>query len=210
MRPASPGPTSPSTASPSDLSCCSLPTSSAPPGPGPARHHHRCPSPPHRVARRASWDGRHMASIRTAGLAKNFGDLRAVNEIDLDLPEGGVAGFVGPNGAGKSTTIRMLLGLITPTGGEGEVFGHPIGRPAAYLHRVGALIEAPAFYPALTGEANLTEYKKEGRSYTLRPDLSFAAPTRLVYFATETGAKPTPTRPRAPRRRSTRSVRSGG
>jgi ABC-2 type transport system ATP-binding protein len=55
-----------------------------------------------------------MASIRTAGLAKNFGDLRAVNEIDLDLPEGGVAGFVGPNGAGKSTTIRMLLGLITP------------------------------------------------------------------------------------------------
>jgi ABC-2 type transport system ATP-binding protein len=98
-----------------------------------------------------------MASIRTAGLTKDFGDLRAVSEIDLDLPEGGVAGFVGPNGAGKSTTIRMLLGLITPTGGEGEVFGHPIGRPAAYLHRVGALIEAPAFYPALTGEANLTE-----------------------------------------------------
>ena len=54
-----------------------------------------------------------MASIRTAGLAKNFGDLRAVNEIDLDLPEGGVAGFVGRNGAGKSTTIRMLLGLIS-------------------------------------------------------------------------------------------------
>jgi ABC-2 type transport system ATP-binding protein len=64
-----------------------------------------------------------LASIRTAGLTKDFGDLRAVNEIDLDLPEGGVAGFVGPNGAGKSTTIRMLLGLITPTGGEGEVFG---------------------------------------------------------------------------------------
>ena len=77
-----------------------------------------------------------MASIRPAGLAKNFGDLRAVNEIDLDLPEGGVAGFVGPNGAGKSTTIRMLLGLITPSSGDGEVLGHPIGRPAAYL-RVG-------------------------------------------------------------------------
>jgi ABC-type multidrug transport system ATPase subunit len=55
-----------------------------------------------------------MASIRTAGLTKHFGDLRAVNAINLDLPEGGVAGFVGPNGAGKSTTIRMLLGLIAP------------------------------------------------------------------------------------------------
>ncbi len=95
-----------------------------------------------------------MASIRTSGLTEDFGDLRAVNEIDLDLPEGGVAGFVGPNGAGKSTTIRMLLGLIRPSSGEGEVLG-PIGRPAAHLHRVGALIEAPAFYPTLSGEANL-------------------------------------------------------
>jgi ABC-type Mn2+/Zn2+ transport system ATPase subunit len=80
-----------------------------------------------------------MASIRTAGLTKDFGDLRAVNEIDLDLPEGGVAGFVGPNGAGKSTTIRMLLGLIQPTRGDGEVLGHPIDRPAAYLHRLGSV-----------------------------------------------------------------------
>ncbi len=103
-----------------------------------------------------------MASIRTAGLTKHFGDLRAVNEIDLDLPEGGVAGFVGPNGAGKSTTIRMLLGLITPTSGDGEVLGHPIDRPAAYLHRVGALIEAPAFYPTLTGEANLRVFATLG------------------------------------------------
>ena len=74
-----------------------------------------------------------MASIRTAGLTKDFGDLRAVNEIDLDLPEGGVAGFVGPNGAGKSTTIRMLLGLIQPTRGDGEVLGHPIADPPGYL-----------------------------------------------------------------------------
>ena len=96
-----------------------------------------------------------MASIRTAGLTKDFGDLRAVNEIDLDLPEGGVAGFVGPNGAGKSTTIRMLLGLIQPTSGDGEVLGHPIADPPGYLHRVGALIEAPAFYPTLTGQENL-------------------------------------------------------
>jgi ABC-2 type transport system ATP-binding protein len=103
-----------------------------------------------------------MASIRTAGLTKDFGDLRAVKELDLDLPEGGVAGFVGPNGAGKSTTIRMLLGLITPSGGDGEVLGHPIDRPAANLHRVGALIEAPAFYPTLTGEANLQVFARLG------------------------------------------------
>lgn len=50
-----------------------------------------------------------MASIRASGLTKDFGDLRAVSDVDLDLPEGGVAGFVGPIGAGKSTTIRMLL-----------------------------------------------------------------------------------------------------
>jgi ABC-2 type transport system ATP-binding protein len=103
-----------------------------------------------------------MASIRTAGLTKDFGDLRAVNQIDLDLPEGGVAGFVGPNGAGKSTTIRMLLGLVTPTSGDGEVLGHPIDRPAAYLHRVGALIEAPAFYPSLSGEENLRVFATLG------------------------------------------------
>jgi ABC-type Fe3+/spermidine/putrescine transport system ATPase subunit len=103
-----------------------------------------------------------MASIRTAGLTKDFGDLGAVSEIDLDLPEGGVAGFVGPNGAGKSTTIRMLLGLIQPTSGDGEVLGHPIADPPGYLHRVGALIEAPAFYPTLTGEENLRMFARLG------------------------------------------------
>jgi len=88
-----------------------------------------------------------MNSIRTIGLTKDFGDLRAVDNLDIDLPQGGVTGFVGPNGAGKSTTIRMLLGLIEPTSGEGEVLGHSINDPSSYLHRVGALIEAPAFYP---------------------------------------------------------------
>jgi ABC-2 type transport system ATP-binding protein len=71
-----------------------------------------------------------MTSSRTAGLTEDFGDLRAVDHIDLDPPDGGVAGFVGPNGAGKSTTIRMLLGLIEPTSGEGEVLGHSIERPS--------------------------------------------------------------------------------
>lgn len=85
-----------------------------------------------------------MSSIRTSGLTKDFGALRAVDDLSLDLPQGGVTGFVGPNGAGKSTTIRMLLGLIEPSGGEGEVLGQSIRTPSAYLHQVGALIESPA------------------------------------------------------------------
>jgi ABC-2 type transport system ATP-binding protein len=96
-----------------------------------------------------------MSSIRTSGLTKDFRGLRAVDNLTLDLPRGGVTGFVGPNGAGKSTTIRMLLGLMEPTSGEAEVLGHPITNPSAYLRRVGALIESPAFYPSLTGEENL-------------------------------------------------------
>lgn len=103
-----------------------------------------------------------MTAIRTRGLTKDFGDLRAVNAIDLDLPAGGVVGFVGPNGAGKSTTIRMLLGLIEPTSGDGEVLGHPIADPSGYLQRVGALIEAPAFYPTLTGQENLRVFATLG------------------------------------------------
>jgi ABC-2 type transport system ATP-binding protein len=103
-----------------------------------------------------------MTSIRTTGLTKDFGDLRAVDNINMDLPRGGVAGFVGPNGSGKSTTIRMLLGLIKPTSGEAEVLGQSIQNPSAYLHRVGGLIEAPAFYPSLTGEENLRVFAALG------------------------------------------------
>jgi ABC-2 type transport system ATP-binding protein len=96
----------------------------------------------------------HLA-IQTLGLTKAFGGRKVVDRLDLALPSGVVAGFIGPNGAGKSTTLRMLLGLIRPTEGTGTVLGSPLDRPADYLPRVGALIEAPAFYPALSGTANL-------------------------------------------------------
>ncbi|MBN2839997.1 MAG: ATP-binding cassette domain-containing protein [Coriobacteriia bacterium] len=96
-----------------------------------------------------------MSAIITEGLTKRFGDLVAVNRLNLDIPEGGVVGFVGPNGSGKSTTIRMLLGLINPSAGSGEVLGAPISKPAAYAHRVGALIESPSFVPSLSARANL-------------------------------------------------------
>ena len=79
----------------------------------------------------------------------------AVSHINFDVPLGTVCGFVGPNGSGKTTTMRMLLGLITPTGGTGEILGESIKHPEKYLPRVGAMIEGPAFYPALSGKENL-------------------------------------------------------
>jgi ABC-2 type transport system ATP-binding protein len=93
--------------------------------------------------------------VQTSGLTKVYGGRTVVDHLDLALPAGVIAGFVGPNGAGKSTTLRMLLGLVRPSAGTGTVLGHPLDRPSDYLPRVGALIEAPAFYPGLSGLANL-------------------------------------------------------
>lgn len=64
--------------------------------------------------------------VATAGLTRRFGLLKAVDDLTLDLPTGGVAGLVGPNGSGKSTLIRMLLGLIKPTSGQAEILGRLI------------------------------------------------------------------------------------
>ena len=94
-------------------------------------------------------------AIATHGLTKRYGSRTAVDQLTIQVPTGVVAGFVGLNGAGKTTTIRMLLGLITPSAGTAEVLGQPISRPAAYLGRVGAMIDGPAFYPTLSARANL-------------------------------------------------------
>ena len=88
-------------------------------------------------------------------LTKRYGERVAVDGLSIDVPAGVVAGFVGPNGAGKTTTMAMLLGLVAPSAGDGTVLGAPLADPAAYLGRVGALIEGPAFYPALSGTRNL-------------------------------------------------------
>ena len=94
-------------------------------------------------------------AIEVAGLTKRYDNLTAVNSASFSVPRGTICGFVGPNGAGKTTTIRMLLGLIAPSAGTGTVLGHPITEPEKYLASVGAMIEGPAFYPALTGIENL-------------------------------------------------------
>ncbi|MFJ8044531.1 ABC transporter ATP-binding protein [Kitasatospora sp. NPDC096147] len=98
--------------------------------------------------------------IRTRGLTKRFpGGQLAVDGLDLTVPRGSVFGFLGPNGSGKTTTIRMLLGLITPSSGEAVVLGEPMPRgTAAVLPRVGALIEGPALYGFLTGRDNLARF----------------------------------------------------
>jgi ABC-2 type transport system ATP-binding protein len=94
-------------------------------------------------------------AISVQGLTKRYGTRTVVDRLDIDVPRGSIAGFVGPNGAGKTTTMSMLLGLVKPSDGAGEVLGESLGHPAAYLPRVGALIESPAFYPALTARQNL-------------------------------------------------------
>ena len=106
----------------------------------------------------------HEFAIETHGLAKFFGGLRAVDGVDLAVPAGSTYGFLGPNGSGKTTTIRVLLGLISPSAGKWQLLGHRMPEEAmAALSNVGALVEGPAFYPWLTGEENLVRIDAMGR-----------------------------------------------
>jgi ABC-2 type transport system ATP-binding protein len=95
------------------------------------------------------------AALSTNGLTKQYGRRLAVDSLSLEVPTGVVAGFIGPNGAGKTTTMAMLLGLVRPTAGTATVLGESVEDPASYMGRVGALIEAPAFWPGLSGVENL-------------------------------------------------------
>jgi ABC-type multidrug transport system ATPase subunit len=94
--------------------------------------------------------------IRTHGLTKRFGHVVAVDDLDLEVEEGDVYGFLGPNGSGKTTTVRMLLGLVLATSGTVELLGRELPRYAGeVLPEVGALVEGPAAYAGLSGRANL-------------------------------------------------------
>jgi ABC-2 type transport system ATP-binding protein len=98
-----------------------------------------------------------LTAVSSSGLTKRFrGGQLAVDHIDLAVPEGSVYGFLGPNGSGKTTTIRMLLGLAFPTSGSAALLD--VAMPDGVtdvLHRVGSLVEGPAFYPFLSGRDNL-------------------------------------------------------
>src|SRR6201991_4883184 len=115
------------------------------------------------VPRRTGESPSSSLAVSTAGLTKRFGDRTVVDDVALAIPAGSVCGFVGPNGAGKTTTIRMLLGLVRPTSGSGTILGGSLAQPATYLRKVGALIEAPAFYPQLSGRQNLKVLARLGR-----------------------------------------------
>ncbi|HEX5184773.1 MAG TPA: ABC transporter ATP-binding protein [Allosphingosinicella sp.] len=98
-----------------------------------------------------------MPVVELVNLSKTYGrrGVRAVRDVSLSVAPGEVYGFLGPNGAGKSTTIRMMLGLIAPTGGEVRLFGQDLRADGSVLKRVGSLVDGGAFYPFLSGRRNL-------------------------------------------------------
>jgi len=103
-------------------------------------------------------------AIRSSGLTRDFGALRAVDSLSIEVPAGIVFGFLGPNGSGKTTTIRLLLGLLEPNAGRAEVLGHDVAREAgAIREKSGALLEHPGLYERMSAEDNLDFYGRVWR-----------------------------------------------
>lgn len=95
--------------------------------------------------------------VDVQGLSKSFGDFKAVDSVDFQIRKGSIFGFLGSNGAGKSTTIRMLLGILTPTSGKGVVLGHDILTESAKIRAlVGYMAQRFSLYEDLTPQENLS------------------------------------------------------
>jgi ABC-2 type transport system ATP-binding protein len=100
--------------------------------------------------------GTALTVVRARGLTKTYGNVTAVDGVDLTVGPGDVYGLLGPNGAGKSTFMRMLFGLVRPDQGEISVWGTPVQPdPTAALQHVAGFVETPRFYPYLSGRSNL-------------------------------------------------------
>ncbi|MDO8963918.1 MAG: ABC transporter ATP-binding protein [Coriobacteriia bacterium] len=98
-------------------------------------------------------------AIRTEGLTRSFGPVRAVDALSIEVPEGSVFGFLGPNGSGKTTTIRLLLGLLAPDAGTLKVLGHDVRTdPGPIRAASGALMEHSGLYERLSAYENLDFY----------------------------------------------------
>lgn len=94
--------------------------------------------------------------ISSHALSRRFGDLVAVDKLDLDVPRGAIYGFLGPNGSGKTTTIRMLCGLILPSSGEADVLGYRVPQQAEKLKpHIGYMTQEFSLYDDLTVNENL-------------------------------------------------------
>ncbi len=95
------------------------------------------------------------APLEVRGLVKRYGELAAVAGVDVTVEVGDVYGYLGPNGAGKTTSLRMMLGLIRPTAGAVRLFGRDPWESVRALDGVAGFVEAPTFYPYLSGRRNL-------------------------------------------------------
>lgn len=99
-------------------------------------------------------------AIEVAGLSKSFGATTAVQDLSFTVDEGRITGFLGPNGAGKTTTLRMLLGLVRPSGGTATVLGVPYARLDDPIRSVGALLDAGALHPGRSGRNHMRAYAR--------------------------------------------------
>jgi ABC-2 type transport system ATP-binding protein len=95
------------------------------------------------------------APVEVRGLVKRYGEITAVDHVDLTINAGDVYGYLGPNGAGKTTSMRMMLGLIRPTEGSVRIFGKDPWESVHALDGVAGFVEAPKFYPYLSARKNL-------------------------------------------------------
>ena len=97
-----------------------------------------------------------MPVVRLSRLSKSYGTQQALIDVGLDIEAGEVFGYLGPNGAGKTTTIRILLGLLRPTSGSAELFGHDTWTESVLVHaRTGYVPGDPGLWERMTGEATV-------------------------------------------------------
>jgi len=95
------------------------------------------------------------AAVRARGITKCFGDVVALDGIDLDVAPGGIHGLVGPNGAGKTTLLGLLLSLAVADEGRLEILGTPVGKTLSAPGGVAGFVDGPGLYPSLTARQNL-------------------------------------------------------
>jgi ABC-2 type transport system ATP-binding protein len=126
-------------------------------------------------------------AVETHGLVRAFGDLRAVDGIDLAVPAGSFFGFLGPNGAGKSTTIKCLTGLLRPTSGDMRILGiDPLADPVAVKKQVGVVPEDLALFDRLTAAETLAFV---GRVHGLADATIDSRTSELLALMSLTGAQ---------------------